>query len=436
METTLHAGLRPDGRAEPLHLLLRDLLSIEASLVLFIFSGRFKSLPELQSFPVDATLFFFALTFALIVVRRITGHLKPLPMDAPDLLMLGFCALGIVSVFWSSLEPKNIDKTWRFALVGMTGYFFVSILAQDRERRARMLRLIIGFSGILLLYYSYHRWVVGVDMRELQFTGRIQGNNYIEYATHASYLFFVCLPLAIYGPARLLLPAIAGAVASLFALTLIGARGPLVFSVLSIPVAAVALLLRPNQLGPGTRRLLLFLVVLVGTAWAGYLGLVAVKGFSGATEQLYTLERLSLQLSHESTNSLDVRSDGRELAFRRWLEKPLLGWGMGEFRLQHSSDFPHNLALEILMEMGLAGAVLFFPVLAMAVLACYRVARNRQSDWVDAAIALMFFMEFLSHTTVQGYLAESRIYFAMLALMIGLQRTMPRRIDSERVPSS
>ena len=436
METTLHVGLRPERRADPVHLLLRDLLSIEASVILFIFSGRFKSLPELQFLPIDATLFFFVLTFALIVVRRIMGHLRPLPMDAPDLLMLGFWAVGIVSVFWSSLEPENIDKTWRFASVGMTGYFFVSVLAQNRERRARMLRLIIGFSSLLLLYYSYHRWVVGVDIRELQFTGRIQGNNYIEYATHASYLFFVCLPLALYGPARLLILAIGGAVAALFGLTLIGARGPLVFSVLSIPVAAVGLLLCPNRLMTGTRRLLLFLVVLVATAWAGYVGLVAVKGFSGATEQLYTLERLSLQLSHESTNSLDVRAEGRELAFRRWLEKPLLGWGMGEFRLQHSSDFPHNLALEVLMETGLAGAVFLFPVLGMAVRACYRVARNRQADWVDAALALMFCMEFLSHTTVQGYLAESRIYFAMLALMIGLQRTMSYRIGSDRAPPS
>ncbi len=403
--------------------LMGDLLSIEASFVLFLVAGRYKVLPELQGFlPIDPTLFFFALTVCLILYKGILRDLRPMPLDAPDLLMLSFYAFAIVSVFWSSLEPKNIDKAWRFALVGATGYFLASILAQDMLRRERIVRMMVGFSIILLVYYSYHRWIVGIDVSELSNTGRIQGNNYLEYGNQAAYLFFAFLALAIYGPSRRMVPAMAGVVVSLFALTLIGARGPLVFSVLGIPLVGITLLMCRQKLSNGIRRLVVLVVVLAAMGWAGYGALVAVKGFNGASEELYTLQRLSLQLSNEATGSLDVRAEGRDLAFRRWQEQPLLGWGMGEFRIQHSLDYPHNLLLETLMEMGLVGAVLFLSVHIIALFTCVRVIRDPASSWVDMAIVLKFITEFVSHMTVEGYLADNRLYFALLAMVIGLRR--------------
>ncbi len=413
-------------RAGPMPRLLDDLLSIEMSFVLFLVSGRFKVLPEFQFIPLDPTILFFVLTLGLIVHKCGARQMKPMPLDAADLLMMAFVALGVVSVFWSSLEPKNIDKVWRFALVGVSGYFFASVLAQEQERRERLVRLMIGFSAALMAYYAYHRWVVGVSTWELENTGRIRGNNYLEYGNHAAYVFFGCLALVVYGPRRWLLPALAGAVVSLFLLTLIGARGALVFSVLAIPLAAASLFLCRSKFKSGFRRIILLLVVLAAMAWVGYAALVAVKGFSGAAEQLYTLERLGLQLSNEATYSLDVRAEGRDLAFRRWLELPLLGWGMGEFRIQHSLDYPHNLLLETLMEMGLAGAALFVPAQLIALFACWRIARDPDATWVDMAIVLKFVTEFVSHMTVEGYLGDNRMYFALLAMAVCLTRARSR----------
>ncbi len=423
MTSTTHTQFHPAAgalpAARPFALLRDDLLSIETCFILFIFAGRIKGLPEFRSIPVDLTLLFFTLTFALVVWGVASRRLRPLPIDAPTILMMAFCGFAVVSVYWSSLDPRNIDKAWRFILVGASSYFFVVVLAQDRQRRARLVRLVVGFSAALMIYYAYYRWVVGIDQMELYNTGRVNGNNYIEYATHASYLFFGCLALVIHGPARRLPWALAGAVGALFALMLIGARGPLVFSAVAILLAGGGLLLSPPRFASGARRLLILLAVLVAMAWAGFAALVAVKGPSGATEQLYTLQRFQLQLSNENTHSLDVRSEARDLAWRRWLEQPMLGWGLGEFRIQHSLEFPHNLSLEVLMETGLVGACLFFPALLIAVAACFRMARDRRTGWTDATIALLFLTEFLSHTTVQGYLLDDRIYFALLGMVIG-----------------
>lgn len=424
MHVPLDRTLAPERRSDRRSGVLDLLFSIETSFILFLVAGRYKALPEFQNIPVDPTLLFFLLTLGLIVHKRAIGQMKPMPLDAPSLLMLAFCAYGFVSVYWSSLEPKNIDKAWRFVLVSVSGYFLARILAQEQERRERMVLLMIAFSSALLLYYAYFRWVVGIDIYELENTGRIRGNNYLEYGTHAAFVFYGCLALTVYGPRRWLPVAIGGGVVSLFLLAFIGARGPLVFSLLGIPLAGAALLLSFRRLAAGSRRLLLLLLVLAVLAWTGYAALVAIKGFAAASEELYTIERLSLQLSNESTSSLDVRSIGRDLAFRRWLEQPLLGWGMGEFRLQYSVlDYPHNLLLEVLMEMGLVGAVLFLPTQIIALFICFRTVRDPACNWIDMAIVLKFVTDFASHLSVEGYLGDNRIYFSLLALAIGLRHS-------------
>lgn len=426
MQAQFEQTLGAERRAGPLPAILGDVLSIEASFILFIFAGRYKMLPEFRGIPVDVTFLFFTLTLGLIVWGIFARRLKAPALDAPNVLMMAFCALSVLSVFWSSVEPRNVDKAWRFILLGASSYFFVVVLAQDPERRERLVRLMIGFSVALLVYYAYHRWIVGIDEYDLYYTGRVAGNNYLEYGDHAGILFFAGLAAMVYGPAKWRLAAIGTAVGALFALMTIGARGPMLFAFLGVPLTVVGLLLCRRLFGRGIKRLLLLLAVLVGMAWAGYVALVAVQGVEGASAQLYTVTRMTLQLSNENTHSLDVRTEARELAYRRWLEQPILGWGMGEFRVQHSLEYPHNLSLEILMEMGLAGGVLFFPLLGIAVLTCIRVARRASMGWAEAAIMLLFLTDFLSHTTVQGYLPDDRIYFAYLGMVIGLRGTLAR----------
>lgn len=432
MEATLRAHPARHPGSGLLARLREDALSIEASFILFVYAGRYKMLPEFQGSPVDLTLLFFILAVGLTVWGIFSRRLKPMPLDLPNILMLSFTAFGVISVFWSSLEPKNVDKAWRFVLIGVSSYFLVVVLAQDLERRRRIVRLMIAFSIALLLYYSAYRWVLGVDPNGMENAGRVNGNNYMEYGAHAAILFYACLSQVVLGPRQRVPLAIAGAVLALFALLLIGARGYLVFAVLSISLAAGSLLLSPRGLLAGMRRLLLLVTALVVLCWAGYVGLMAYGGAAAASQQFYTLERIRLQTSNESTHSLDVREEAQDLAFRQWLARPLLGWGMGEFRLQHSLDYPHNLSLEVLMEMGLAGACLFFPVLILGVLTCVAMARDRRLDWMDMTLALLFLTEFISHTTVQGYLPDDRIYFAYLGLIMGWRHWARRDAQGPR----
>jgi O-antigen ligase len=224
--------------------------------------------------------------------------------------------------------------------------------------------------------------------------------------------------------------AIAGATLALFALLSIGGRGPFVLALLAVPLLMFGLVLRRGSSLPRVTRLALLV-----SAWtlAAALGYTAAGGFEEGSDNLHliTLQRFDLELSGENTISLDERLQGRRHAFQRWLEKPLLGWGIGEFRVQDSYlEYPHNLLLEILMEGGLIGAFLFFSSCAVATVDCVRAALASTLSWVEATIILIFLPELALHLTLQGYLGDDRAFFAYIGMAMAAGNAALRQPSS------
>jgi O-antigen ligase len=354
--------------------------------------------------------------------------------------MLAFTALAAGSVFWSSMTALNTDKAVRFLVFTSPSFFFALMLAKNDERRARLVRLIVWFSCVLLIYYAYYRYVRGVDLADEE--SAEYSNNYLEYAAHAQLLFVAFVSVATLGSPRQALGAAVGATLALFALMSIGGRGPFVLALLAVPLLMFGLFLRGSPLlGRVTR------IVLLVAACAA-LGYAAISRFEQADEgpRLLTLQRFDLQLSGESTSSMDERQQGRRHAFQRWLEKPILGWGLGEFRVQDSYlEYPHNMALEILMEVGLVGAFLFFSCCAFTIVDCLHATLARASSWVETTIVLIVLPELGLHVTLQGYLADDRAFFAYIGLAAAagaaarrhrvLARTNERLLVSYRAPA-
>lgn len=423
LPTARGAGAAGAGPSPPFFPRLGDLFSIEASFVLFLFAGRYKTLPELRGFPIDFTLLFFAATLCLMVWAIVSGRIKPLPLSLPVVLMISFSALAAVSLFWSSIDQRNVDKMLRFLLLTSTSFFAAYILGQEKIRRERLVRVLVGLSCAILLYYAYYRYVLGVDMSDSALGGRVpeDANNYLEYNAHAAILFILFLSLAVLGSLKQLGGAIIGACAALFCLVTIGGRGPLAIALVAIPLLALGLLMQSRRSWQSLSRLLVFLSAVLTATTIGYMAFVELHGSGAAWEELRTLDRYEMQLSRENTDSMDERVEAQGFAFRQWLEKPLFGWGIGEFRVQNSYlEYPHNVLLEILMEIGLLGAFLFFAVCALAVAGYLLVMQKPDPGWVDVAVGLLFLTELISHVTVQGYLADDRYFLAYIGLMIGL----------------
>lgn len=396
-----------------------DFFSIEASFAFFVFSGHYKKFPQLSGSPVDLTLLFLASTACLLAWAVISGRIRPLIPGRGVLLMLAFSQFLLASLFWSSLDPLNVDKALRFLVLTSSAFFGGCMIAQDPVRRRRLMRLLVWLSVAILLYYGFYRYVLGIDM---QSTVDVPGasvpsgaDNYQEYGDHACLLFLTCLCLSVFGSRVQLAGAVTGAALATFAMISIGGRGALVFAICAIPLLAISLAIRGRGAGRGLMRLVIFVAALAAIGGAGYLAMPADD--SG---QFRTLDRFESQISGAQTSSMDERARGQELAFRDWLQKPIFGWGIGEFRVQDSYlQYPHNALLEILMEMGIVGAVLFFAVAGAAVVACVGIARDGAAGWFDNVMALLFLTELLSHLTVQGYLADDRIFLAYMGLAIG-----------------
>jgi O-antigen ligase len=395
-----------------------DLLSLEASFVLYLYSGRYKMMPEVQWFPMDLTLTFLVLTLGLIAWGFIAHRLRPPPMGVPVVCFLLFSEFVGVSFFWSSLDPLNGDKLQRFLTLTATSFIMAAILGQDPVRRQRMLRLIIWLSIALVIHYYYYRYAVGIDIvgERGDAAGRVpsHADTYLEYGAQAAIIFIVFLASSLYRPRRHMWVGLVGMACALFALADIGGRGPLAMGVLAVPLAALMLMRRRRHATSGFMRL----VLLVGSLFVvGFIGLMTAKTIDGHDADFRTIDRFQMQLSNEDTGSMDERVQGQALAYQRWLERPLLGWGIGEFRVQDSYlNYPHNLLLEILMELGLAGGVLFAIVVTSSLCHCIQRLDSLDFDYVDAAFALLMMTEIVSHFTVQGYLAEDRIFFAYLAI--------------------
>jgi hypothetical protein len=71
------------------------------------------------------------------------------------------------------------------------------------------------------------------------------------------------------------------------------------------------------------------------------------------------------------------------------------------------------------MEMGLVGACLFFGIPAAALAQCWTIVRQASTRWPDIAMVLLFVVSLCWELTVAGYLADDRIFFAYLGMVIG-----------------
>src|SRR5262249_43351838 len=157
-----------------------------------LFAGRYKNLPELRGFPIDLTLLFFTTTLILIAWAIVSGRMKPIPLSGRVLAMIAFCTLAATSLFWSSIVDLNVDKMQRCVLLTTPSCFMAPMLALNKNRPERLLRLLVGFSLVILLYYAYYRCILGIDVAADK-EGEDYADNYLEYGSHAGIVFILFL---------------------------------------------------------------------------------------------------------------------------------------------------------------------------------------------------------------------------------------------------
>jgi O-antigen ligase len=407
-EPTLPAAAR---RADPW--IVTTLLSLETLFVLFLMAGRYKADPRFAWITEWTSLDITALTFGasglaalLVILRR--GY--RLPAAAPAVLFGAGALFGyaVLSMAWTPGAVYAQSKALHVGvLTSGTLVICAGVIASRRYRVARLLFLLVLFC-VWLSIESVLSYQAAGDGRSVT----ALGGEYLGLGRMIGAAALVALGYGLFfaqpGIAR------AGSLALFVAfcgvLLILGGRMPLLATAAGALVPLVIMLvLHPHY----TRRL---------ARWTYWLllvvaGIVLVYLFASPNAP-QTLRRMTLLVDGSLGSSAQGRLECYEAAVRLWWERPLLGHGLGAWPLLYlQSDvraYPHNLVLELLVELGLCGLVLFGTVMVAAMRSLGSL-RRIAADPLRMTI-LMMLIGALGNAMVSGDLSDNRFLFGVLGL--------------------
>ncbi|HBO44053.1 MAG TPA: hypothetical protein DD670_08990 [Planctomycetaceae bacterium] len=398
-------------RADPW--LVAALLSFETLFVLFLMAGRYKADPRLQSLTESISIDITALLFGACVVGMIAvilGRKYRLSVAAPAVLASAgaFFGYAVLSLLWTPGGTYAQSKALHVGgLTAGTLAFCAVVIASRRYRVERLFAVFVAFCVWLSLESVLYQQATGSDQSVMAL-----GGNYLGLGRMIGAAALVALSHGLF-VARPGLPrtvSITLAVAFGAVLLILGGRMPL----LATAAGALAPLVIAVNLHPrDTRR------------WARWTyGLLLVGALGGAaylfaaSEAPRTLQRLMVLSDAALDSSVQGRFEHYESAVEFWWERPVFGHGIGAWPMLLLRDevraYPHNLVLEVLVELGLLGLLL---LAALAVCACRSLGSLKQiaADPLRMTI-LMLLVNALCNALVSGDLADNRFLFAILGL--------------------
>jgi O-antigen ligase len=348
--------------------------SMSALLVLFAFSGMMKWMPL---FPIDPTILFGG-GLTMGVLLSASGGM---PRLRPTII----CVVALVSGFF----------VW---------YLFSSIYTVSRSfwehKSLTLLLSVLSFIAPIMCFRTPGHFIA--------FNRMVAAIAFITAATVCGLYSFGAIDFLLVAEARevtatpdyLVLGSLIGlgviisvarptylnlgiAMLGAAALLILGGRGPLLFTALTIGLGFFLYWQRSDGMTQRAKYALLCLALGVGLfQWEG---------------AELTLQRFTAMLEYEQDLRGGVRADEFVIAMNVISEAPLLGVGLGGYGTAgYGSDadiYPHNLFLEAFAEAGFFGFALFFASI-LAVLALGLCNRHRRTAALYFALAFFLLLNY------------------------------------------
>jgi O-antigen ligase len=199
----------------------------------------------------------------------------------------------------------------------------------------------------------------------------------------------------------------------MFLLFVLGGRGPLLSVLISL---LIPLVFRNNLLQSNKKRIKKYAAFIVILLLALIIISVCLYLRNTLTATLY---RMLLFLEPGMGTSAGTRMGYYLNAIKLWLLNPVYGYGIGSWPiligLPDMNSYPHNLILEVLVELGLTGLILFGSTVFIAIRGFIR-SNNCKIIFLGSVILMMFANAFIS-SMLSGDINDNRIIFAVLGLM-------------------
>ena len=308
--------------------------------------------------------------------------LPPWPIRIYAALYGGFLAMCILHFLFRDAPSGWIEYAGRFLFGLINGLFFFHLLGRDRQALFRFIVLVAGAHWAVAVGYTI---LVGFDFENLSRIGpRVGGNtNPIPYSfLYISSAGIVVLALADrmrHDRKYLPLAAIVAVLsATALAATISGSRGPLIAIPLLLVLVGTLLWLRVGKVW----SLALF-VLSSGLFLTAAAAVFARDPQLWATSWEYLVGEPDLV---QRNSAASLRFDLWRVAIRLIPEQPLFGHGlssMPELLLHPAAGVPegsvllhfghvHNEYLDTLLKMGIAGLVLFYAPMLLALWLAWR----------------------------------------------------------------
>lgn len=397
----------------PIRSLFSALFSFESFFVLFLLAGKYKADPRFHWVPVDLTALFFALSIVsgmLVLWRR--GMRVPRGSTGLVFSFLCFTGFAAASLIWTPGWVYASQKVFYIATLVLWSLVACAfIIAYDRQR-------LIRFFGMLVVASVWFAWESSRPLLYGGSAGRIHalGTSYLGLGQTIGLGTLVVVVYLLFGKGTLVVKAMSSVLLFMFIgiLGFLGGRGPLLATLVSVSTPLFLGMLPTGDQLQVKRYSIVMLGVLIA---CGVLLMWLYSRFSAVG-----LDRLIHVFGNIDSMS---RTSFYKDAVDFWLSSPLLGNGIGAWPvLRNMGDFqlyPHNMILEILVELGLVGLVLYGGTLFLALTHLGSLNSIARSPW--RLLILMCFLNVFLNAMFSGDISDNREVFAMLGLMVA-------RVDS------
>lgn len=391
---------------------VRHFFSFETILVLFLFAGSFKSASFIQSaVPVDLTLFFFLLSIftGLVILFKKNWIVK---MDSFYMMtvFILLTAYSIASVMWSPSEDYAREKALYMATTVLWSVAASALIISEDERRVRRFIVLLIIMGSWQSLQSLKAYLGSSEEGFIT----IMGASYLGTGQIIGLGAIAVLSALLLSNQRVLLrfPALVLYIAMVLALFILGGRGPLLGTFLAM-LFALAYAVKVDGYKLFIRKYAFFILLLAASALI-FIWYLIITG-----HETQTVARLLMLVEGSDTSSAGIRAEyyGRSVEF--WKQAPLFGHGLGSWPVLYDGtdqrNYPHNMFLEVLAELGIIGFSLLCLLLALGMKNLLRSQAIRENQ-PSMGVALLFVCSFFN-ILVSGDLPDNRTFFCLLGLM-------------------
>lgn len=385
--------------------LLKFLLSKEFFFVLFLTSGYFKS-PDSK---IDIT--FVCLLFTVILaLKDITFKIKKSTLRPIVVLTLIYASI-LIGVIYSPSNLYAVDKLIKFTVLTIPAFLVGLMILQSEESVMRFLKsiIVVGVSMSLFAVYLFMSNNTGIG-----FIGLGDGN-YLGLGRVTGLSFLILLIWITFSKMtrKKALLTISAALLVFAALSISGARMPLLAALaVGALIALRSVRIKDGVILVSSGFKYLFSLLIVGVVFVSWL-------FSNGYLDTIIYRVSVLFTEKQGGVSAEGRLDRYSEAYDMFANSPFFGNGLGSFAIFYNgvdiNDYPHNIFLEFMSELGLVGLTGFLVLIFLCITPVFRNGFKGMELEQIALLACFLFMFLNANTT--GDINDNRMMFTFLAII-------------------